>query len=589
MERVPITGLRQPITQFQYDAYDEVADDLGTLAAVTSGELGGLPASLDDMEDLFVRKFPSLYCLKYKPIKSRPLTFESRTSALRNRPWQQGIIDDQHPNKVVEKSRQLGMSELSISETIWFLDTHDNTKCMYTFPRAQQMNDFSNTRIAPVFRDSPYLASLLSKEVNNVNTKKVGSSYLMLRSAWGSALGEGADVDMFSADEYDRMKEGVEYAFQEGLKSSKYGLMRRWSTPTLPGFGINGLFQASDQRRYFHTCPHCGHRQFLTAEDNIIQIKPHGVNNATQEIEDGTFIIGCAKCHRELDRWQKGEWVALYPSIKETRGYHISQLDATWISADDIMRRKFRYSSKQLFYNYVLGEPYANEGLIVYEQDVKNSIRIPREVVARQQPYVGIAAGIDWGEPSWMIVLGLRQNGSVDLLSIVWAENDGVQPLKDASTFAAILRTYKPNIIIADAGYGADKNSYMYTQYPAAFYACQWTTTTDSRSRTRFIDQWNEKAREVTVDKTVKTQRTLHTVKNGLIGMFPWCEKLQILAKHLNNTRILDDEHDGVIFQRATRVGPDHTACCLSYALIGIDKLTNYGILLNNGFRAEFI
>src|SRR5690606_38244761 len=90
----------------------------------------------------------------------------------------------------------------------------------------------------------------------------------------------------------------------------------------------------------------------------------------TDEIEDGTFIFVCAKCRKPLDRWYNGEWVAKYPNRKEIRGYHISQLNAVWISADDIKRRELRYTSRQLFYNYVIGEPYANEGLIITEDDI---------------------------------------------------------------------------------------------------------------------------------------------------------------------------------------------------------------------------
>lgn len=385
------------------------------------------------------------------------------------------------------------------------------------------------------------------------------------------------------------MRSGVEFAFQEGLKSSQYGYIRRWSTPTTPSWGIDAIYQKSDQMRYIHTCPHCGYKQFLTAEDNIIQLKPKGVNQATQEIEDGTFIIACKKCHKEMNRWNEGEWVATYPSIKETRAYQISQLDATWISADDIMRRKFNYTSKQLFYNYVLGEAYANEGLIVNEEDVKRCCRIPHEILARDGRYAGIVAGIDWGNPSWMILLGIKSSGAVDIIAIYWQEEDKFQPLRDASMFAAILRPYQPNLIIADSGYGSDKNSYLYTQYPQAFYSCNWTTSKDSRSRVRFIDTWNEKTREVSVDKTVKVQRTLHAVKNNLFGCFPWGEKVEILAKHLNNTRILDEEDDGRVFQRAVRIGPDHLQCALTYAAIGIDKLTNYNIALNRGFTCEFL
>ena len=391
-------------------------------------------------------------------------------------------------------------------------------------------------------------------------------------------------------DEYDRMPDNVEFAFQEGLQSSKYGLIRRFSTPTIPGRGVDNLYQKSDQMRYIHTCPHCGYKQFLTAEDNIIQVKPHGVNNATQEIEDGTFIIGCKKCKRELNRWQEGEWVSMYPSIKEIRGYLITQMDATWISADTIMRRKFNYTSKQLFYNYVLGQPYSPVGLIITENDIRAAIRVPQKITHRTNDYVGIVAGIDWGSFSYMVVLGLKSNGAVDMLGIYWAEENPNRPLADANMFTAILKAYQPNLIVADSGYGSDKCSFMITQFPTSFYSCYWTTAKSPHSRTRFLDTWNEKMHDVTVDKTVKIQRTLHLLKNQLIGIYPWCEDIEMFARHMANTRIQDEEEDGIVYQRAVRVGADHTASAITYALIAIDRLTNYGIATISGnTKVEFI
>lgn len=184
-------------------------------------------SKLQKLERAFILNHPSLYCLKFKPIKGKPLTFISTKNPYKHRPWQQKILDDKHPNKVIEKSRQLGLSELGISEIIWFLDVHEETKALYAFPRRQQMRDFSNSRITPAFNQSEYLKQLLSKEVNSTDLKKINKSYLFMRSAWGSAMGEGADIDLLSLDEYDRMKDNVELAFEEGLKSSKYGLIRR--------------------------------------------------------------------------------------------------------------------------------------------------------------------------------------------------------------------------------------------------------------------------------------------------------------------------------------------------------------------------
>lgn len=570
------------------DNYSEETNDI--IQDIESYDGSKFSADLYSVEQAFVKKFPSLYCLKYKPIRRKPLTFHSKYVKHKHRPWQVQILNDNHPDKVIQKSRQLGLSEVGISEFIWFLDVHPDTKGMYTFPRDNQMKDFSNTRVTPIFEESEYLQELIQKDgVDNVALKQIGNSYLFMRSAWGGALGEGVDIDILGFDEYDRMKDNVELSFQEGLKSSRYGWLRRWSTPTIPGRGINLLYDKSDQQRYVWTCEHCGEKQFLTIEDNVIQIKPNGVNYATQEIEDGTFIIGCKKCKKELNRWGVGEWVSFSSQYKERRGYFISQLDALWISADDIMRRQFSYPSKQLFYNYVIGMPYASEGMLITDEDIRASIRLTGEVKSRTPTYPMIVAGIDWGTMNWMIILGIKNDGNIDILDIYWARDNPVKPLEPVGHFAAILRAYDPNLIIADSGYGADRNAFLFTQFPRAFYSCYWTTVKDAASKVKFLDNWNESSHEVTVDKTVKMSRALHMIKGRLIGVFPWNEKVEVFTKHLKNVRIMDEESGGQIYQIATRIGDDHLACCLAYALIGVDKLTKYGTSKNNQFVFDFI
>lgn len=93
----------------------------------------------------------------------------------------------------------------------------------------------------------------------------------------------------------------------------------------------------------------------------------------------------------------------------------------------------------------------------------------------------------------------------------------------------------------------------------------------------------------MSVDKTLAIQRVLHTFKGRLIGLFPWSEKLATLALHLKNTVIMDEESDGLVYQRATRTGPDHFTCAVAYALIGVNRLTNYNIKINTATQVEFI
>ena len=534
-------------------------------------------------------QYASIWAMQHKTIKGKPTTYISKTNPFKHRPWQVAILDDPHPNKVIEKSRQLGLSEVGMTEVLHFLITRDSTKAMYIFPRDQQMKDFSKSRIAPVFQNSDYFKDIIDPKLDSISTKKLNNSWLFMRSGWGGALGEGTDIDFLAIDEYDRMKDGVELAFQEGLSASKYHLMRRWSTPTVPGRGINEVLSRSDQMRYFWTCEHCGERQYLTFDDNVIQIKADGINYATKEVADGTFIIGCKKCKKPLNRWTTGEWVATHPSVKDTRGYHISQLDAAWVTADSLIRKKLEFSSKQLFYNYVIGEPYTSEGLRVTEADLRSAIRLSNEVYSRTTDYVGIAVGIDWGDVSYMAVLGIRSNGSLDLLNLDSVVDSSTTPLHSVAHFCSVLRPYTPNIIVADAGYGADRNTYGFTQFPTSWYSCYWTTSKDATSRTRFIDNWQEPSRQVNVDKTLSIQRVLHTFKGKLIGLPPWNEKLSTLALHLKNTVIMDEESNGLVYQKATRTGEDHYVCAIAYALIGVNKLTNYNLKFNNPMNVDFV
>lgn len=282
--------------------------------------------------------------------------------------------------------------------------------------------------------------------------------------------------------------------------------------------------------------------------------------------------------------------MAKHPDRHDIRGYYISQLNAVHISADSIKRRETAYPFKQIFYNYVIGLPYANTGIMVTDEDVKNHIAMEKESLSLSDDFIGYVAGIDWGEPSWVLVIGIRPNLSLQIVSMRQFFRSETQPLYDVKQVISHLKPYKPNLIIADAGYGADKNTELYRAFPEAAYSCTWKTITGPYSAVNFVDQWNENRRMVTVDKTSKMQRTLQSVKQGYIGFYGWQDDMtKTVTKHLKNVQILDKEKDGMVYQVATRKGPDHLACCLSYALIGVDRLTQYGLNVSRGYRMDVV
>lgn len=518
-----------------------------------------------------IRKKPSLYLLKNYKIRGKPITFMNDKNPQAHRPWQIAIVDDPHPDKVVRKSRQLGLTEIGVAEMLWFTDVHRNVKAMFVFPRDRQVKDFVKTRMNPAIEDSEYFSSIIDKQFDSIEVKKIRGSFMLFRAPGKEgALGEGADIDYLSLDEYDRLPEGIEYIFQESMKSSRYGFLRRWSTPTLPSVGIDAQFQKSDQRFYMIKCQSCNHWQILNVEDNIMQIDPKGIDYASETIKPGTFEFVCAKCRKPLDRTY-GEWVAKYPSRTAIRGYHISQLNAVWISADDIKKREMRYTSKQLFYNYVIGEPYVNEGMIITEHDLLGAVRFDAPKLHRND-YPFVVAGIDWGVTNWVVLCGLKENGETDILNMWYFQDDPFKPLEAVNRIARTLKPFNPELIIADEGFGADRNAALMTIFPGKVWACRYKTY---KGQAQIKDSWNETQRLVTVDKTLKVQRLIHAIKAQKFGIWRPDEKFKIIYRHLYNTRIMDEEgEDGQVYPIARRLGDDHTASCLVYCMIGLEKKT---------------
>ncbi len=100
------------------------------------------------------------------------------------------------------------------------------------------------------------------------------------------------------------------------MSSSKFKILRRWSTPSVPDYGIDRLFKQSDMKYYMHECTHCHYLNKMKYADynpddlessgNVRLINPDGINPENGEIEDNTYDFVCQKCGKHLDRWYNG-------------------------------------------------------------------------------------------------------------------------------------------------------------------------------------------------------------------------------------------------------------------------------------------
>jgi len=176
------------------------------------------------------------------------------------------IARDGHPFVVIQKSAQVGVSELLVNLALWAGDSGyaGRGNVLFLMPTQNQMDDFAQARIDRALQDSPYLRSRLQPEpprrkgADSKRLKRVGPGYIYLRGADSRRQVATVDADLVILDEFDQMEEGVLELARKRLGSSQRGLLRIASTPRLPESGVNALYLVSDQRRYFLPCRHCG-------------------------------------------------------------------------------------------------------------------------------------------------------------------------------------------------------------------------------------------------------------------------------------------------------------------------------------------
>lgn len=548
---------------------------------------------------------PAIWCAYKRRLKGTPLLFdnarrcneaalqaliptmsperfilERKARLLRHRPFLLQPLRDQHPHKVYEKARQVGVSELSLTEVIWFLN-YNEAKFVYTFPREAQLLTFNTTRITEAFNESPQMRKLIGQPFGAL-TKQIGKGYMILRSAWESNLGEGIDADGVVFDEKDRMKEGIDVAFKESLSSSKFGLIREVSTPTLPQRGVDKSFQVSDQHFWFVRCTKCGLKQEIRWPDNLLQLKD--IPLGAKELEPDTYRYACKKasCRGDLDRLQ-GEWVAKFPERRSVRGYHISQLMAPWFTATDVMEKKIKHRFFQLWCNYVLGLPAQGETELVTDKNFEEATVYLLDSLYTQKTadWRNISVGIDWGHFNWVVILGQNvHNNECYIIGIKHFEDNSSKPLESVYEVDDYMDPFDPDITIADAGYGKDRNAFLLDKYgEEKFFACSYDS--NSKGSRIFTPVWQKD--KLTVSRTIMLKTLCRDIARKKIG-FPSTDNegyVELLKTHLKALAPLlhqeGEEENSEILEEITSKGPDHLAHALLYAYIGYDRLAKTG------------
>lgn len=298
-------------------------------------------------------------------------------------PFQRQLYSDHgaHDRElVIKKSTQVGISAYLLRWAMYHADI-GGLNSLYIFPKRQQMYDFADARIRAAILVSPYLSKRIPHaHVNNKGLKQVGTGWLYARGSESKADLDSVDADVLCLDEYDTLRQENIPDAERRITGSLEGRIRRVGVPSIPGWGIDELYQEGDQRQWFVRCE-CGERQTPNYDDNVD--------------EDHAKII-CAKCGLPLDV-AGGEWVAAFPD-REIRSYHVPRLIVPNCDLRTIIKAHHRTSpsERQVHFNKDLGEAYApSEGRLSHDA-IRAAQR--KDIPLRAKRYRGqgfVTMGID--------------------------------------------------------------------------------------------------------------------------------------------------------------------------------------------------
>lgn len=303
------------------------------------------------------------------------------------------IYNDNSPDIVCRKSAQVGWSVAAIMKSFW-LCKYKNANVIYVLPTQNLMKDFVTPKVNPLITSNKAVQDLIASDRENL--KQVGNRFLYFKGAASEREAIAITGDVLVLDEYDRMPDmNIVNTYDSRLQASDIGWRWRFSNPSQIGFGVDGLYNDSDQMHWFITCKACNHRSYIDWDIDE-QFKNHHI-----DISRESYV--CGKCNAVLpdSSRRNGEWVAKYPD-RPRRGYWISQLMAPWVSAKRIIEQH-NESTKDFFYNFVLGKAYTPTDIIV------NRETILRACAPSLIPRVNVVIGVDQNVSEQIWVAGTPQ------------------------------------------------------------------------------------------------------------------------------------------------------------------------------------
>lgn len=459
------------------------------------------------------------------------------------RPYLKQIYNDESPIMVIKKATQVGITEYALSRALHFAIESAPVTVIYTMPTASDIRDLVAARLNPSLSKSPTIREKVGR-VDSISVKEIKGSFLYFRGSFTEREAMSVPADLLLHDELDYSNQNIISQYMERLTASKYKQKCSFSKPSVPYFGIDKLFEESDQHEFLIDCSKCNWSGLPTME-NIDPDRP---------------MLMCPGCGKHLDR-RKGHWEAAYPG-RDIRGYHVDQLTSAFVTIESIIGKWKgpEAYSKADFENQVRGMASAtgvglvNRGVILRQ--------CFNEPVKKSSTGNGRYMGIDQNGRMSVVVSEIV-DGKRHIVEMLEVEDD-----TDWTEMHKMMHLHGIRACVIDLRPEARMAEKFAKQYPGKVYCCE------------FVNSLKECYFDSSEDWLVKGSRTLildgtsYQIQKGLTQVYSMDESVETYIKHWERlTRSEKEDNMGRTIARWDSSGADHLALADCYNRLAV-KIT---------------
>lgn len=319
-------------------------------------------------------------------------------------PWQESILDCQEEMVSIRKGAQIGFSVAGIIKALHRVDAVKED-VLYVLPTDKNASQFAQARLDSIVNLSPKLKDLFVG-VNSVGLKKTRHhTHIYIKGSMSENNLVSVPVGCVVIDEYDRCNVKALSLALKRMSAYENRHLFALSTPTLPEYGIDVLYQQGTQEEFTFKCPSCSKYIALRWPESF-----EVCGTAATDPDTIRSFLKCYECGAKLPQEDKSRWLAKafwQPTHKSSghRSFSVSQLYSFTVDPQDIAVDYHRGCGDEIsmveFMNQTIGVPYIMKGGKITDEEINRNI--------------GNFHKFDHGPPGKMITMGIDVGSFLDV------------------------------------------------------------------------------------------------------------------------------------------------------------------------------